>query len=572
MLTEDTLKSLSTPESFARGKRLFKSEAIYDTFKQGSRLSGKCEDSSAPFYEVRLQIDEGGIQAAACTCPYDRGGYCKHIIALALAWMDRPDGFVEQKTIAELLEPLDKPALVSLIGELAEKDVDVYPWLQTAVSSAASLPTHEPQPKRKTQVSKTEYARQIRGILHSLRGYRRSEAYWMVGGIVDQLNEIQASAFDFLNAGDATGALVIFTTLFSEVHKNYGEIDDSDGLISGFCVELALPMTEAILSAEISRSERRNLFDTLQPIIHDFGNYGIENLDFILAALNRGWSGDYLDELEDYDCDERLLAIAKLNVLERQNRLDEFLSLCLDAGEYRRYILKLVEFGEIEDALRMAEKTVTKADEALTIARKLRDTGCLDGAMRLAERGLALEGSKSSLGEWLGPIEEARGRVEQAILAYRAAFSNRPTLELYRTLERLSGQGWPGLKKELEAEIQSTALEYVQVDIYLYEKDWDAAIGVADQIMNWQNNVLEKVATTVLPYRPDWVIQVCQKIAEGLIAKTQTKYYKTAVKWLGLMKKAYFEKGKEVEWHTYLLQLKVRYARRPSLQAELMKL
>ena len=166
--------------------------------------------------------------------------------------------------------------------------------------------------------------------------------------------------------------------------------------------------------------------------------YGIDDLDVILAALNRGWSNEAPEELEDYDFDETVLNEARLNILARQNRVNEYLNLCLETGEYLRYILKQIEVGEFTEAIEMAWKTLTQAGDALIVARTLRDAGRLPDALRLAEKGLSLGGSKHDLVTWLGPIEETQGRIEQAIQAFRAAFTSMPSLELYTTLQRLS--------------------------------------------------------------------------------------------------------------------------------------
>jgi len=44
-----------------------------------------CEGSYT--YHLRVELDEGGIQSAFCTCPYDYAGYCKHIVALLLTYI-----------------------------------------------------------------------------------------------------------------------------------------------------------------------------------------------------------------------------------------------------------------------------------------------------------------------------------------------------------------------------------------------------------------------------------------------------------------------------------------------------
>ncbi len=572
-ITESALKSLSSPESYARGYKLYQSNAVFDTFRQGDLLIGKCEGSSAPFYQIHVQLDEGGIQEASCTCPYDWGGYCKHIIALVLTYIHNPDTFIEQKNIEELLGQLDKGDLVHLITKMVDQSPDLYSWLQTAIPavSAKSQPAQQ-RNKRKTEVSKTAYKRQIQSILRSLQGYRMSEAYWMMGGMVDQLNHVRDTAYDFLEAEDAQGALVILTTLLTEVGRSFEQFDDSDGELGGFFSELALPLVEAILSADLSKTERRNLFNELEPVIKELSAYGIDDLDVILAALNLGWSEEVLDDQEDYDYDETILTEAKLNILERQNRVEEYLKLCLEVGEYRRYILKQIELGEFEKAKEVAWKTLTQASDALVIAKALRDAGHLPDALRLAEKGLDLDGSKHALGAWLGPIEESQGQIDKAIQAYQVAFTSLPSLELYSILKKLSGANWENLRLILMQVLQVSHRTDVLVDVYLSEEEWDKAISIADKAGEWNYSLIQKVVDAVLPFRPDWVIQASRKQAEGLIAKTQSKYYAIAASWLAKMKQAYLASGRKEEWSSYLDELKNTYSRRPALQAELRKL
>ena len=209
---------------------------------------------------------------------------------------------------------------------------------------------------------------------------------------------------------------------------------------------------------------------------------------------------------------------AQLNVLERQNRTDEFLQLCLETGQYLRYILKQIEAGGYDQAVAMA-KTLTQASEALLVAKGLRHACRLDDALQLAEKGLRMDGSKHDLGVWLGPIEETQGRVQQAIEAYQAAFTSLPSLELYQTLEKLSGQNWESSKPALMRVFEGDRFADEMVNIYLFEEKWDAAIAAADRLGDWQYNLVEKVADGVISVRPDWVIQTSRKQTQGFDRK-----------------------------------------------------
>ena len=86
---------------------------------------------------------------------------------------------------------------------------------------------------------------------------------------------------------------------------------------------------------------------------------------------------------------------------------------------------------------------------------------------------------------------------------------------------------------------------------------------------SWSFNLLEKVADAVVSHRPDWVIRVSLKQSDDLIAKTQSKLYPIAARWLERAKKAYHQKGQDAEWQAYIDNLRTTYARRPALQREI---
>ncbi len=572
-ITESNLAAYASTESFARGMRLYRSDAIFDTCRQGDMLFGKCEGSSFPYYEVQAQLDEGGIQDASCSCPYDWGGFCKHIVALLLTYIHKPKVFVVEKSAAELVSDLDKQSLVSLIDKLVEKDPSFYSQLKASILALGSTrESTQSGTTRKTQVSEADYRKQIVRILRSLDGYRPSQAYWMMGGMVSELRQVLDSAVVFLCAGDAEAALTILKVLLIEVGSRFAEFDDSNGELASFFYEIEQPLVEAILSANLSEAKRRALIKKFDQVIRELSDYGIDDLDVIVAALYWGWDEHPLDDFEDFFCGADVLNQAKLNILDRQNRVEEYLGLCLKLGQYLLYVLKQIELGEIEKAIHVAKTSITLAPEALQVAQKLREVGRFDAALSLAERGLEMAGDKYRLGYWLGPIEVTQGRTLQAINAYKAAFTEIPSLSLYQTLKQLSDEDWESLRPGLMAAFEKDRYANVLVDIYLYEEQWDAAIAIADLVANSQYGLVEKVVDGVMKVRPTWVIAACQKQAQLLIDKTQSKYYALAVVWLTKAKQAYLATGRESEWLAYLDGLKSKYSRRPSLQAELRRL
>jgi len=595
-LTENILRSLSTEQSFERGRQYYRAGVINNATRQGNLLTALCEGSSAPAYRLRVELDQAGVRSASCTCPYDWGGLCKHLVALLLAYIHQPETFSERGPVADLLKDLERGDLVALIENLVSRDPDLYDWLETFAlqlgakksvtpQGAPTAPTSKKQ-KRETMVSEQAYRRQVKNILHSLDGRSSSQAYWGVSGMVEQLDDVRRSAVQFLEAGDPQGAITVLLILLQEVADEYETFDDSDGELSDFLDSLGVPLAEAILSAELDADERSKLEDKVEQIWDYLSDYGIDGLQVAATALKHGWEDavfasdeespqedEELDEDDDWDgyvIDE--LIAARLNVLERQGRTDEYLDLCLQTREYLRYVIKLLEIGRVDEAVVVAINQLETAESALLVAQRLRDLDRIDDALNVAERGLSLAGRKYDLGCWLGPIQESQGNTDQAILAYRAAFNEMPSLELYQTLKRPCGPRWETIRSQLMDILRSSANSHVLADVYLFEKEWDAAIRLADQGSAWDYRLVEKVAEAVIVHRPDWVIQSSRRQAESLIERTQSKYYPYAARWLAYMKRAYLIKGEPAEWEAYLSNLKSTYVRRPALQKELKKL
>jgi tetratricopeptide (TPR) repeat protein len=110
----------------------------------------------------------------------------------------------------------------------------------------------------------------------------------------------------------------------------------------------------------------------------------------------------------------------------------------LKSGAHLRYSVKLCEMDRAKEAVSHALKHLADSREALSLAQRLSEMGRVEEAIRIGERGLKLDGYKTALGEWLGPLEEAEGRASQALEAWLAAFGASPKLETYKTIKRLA--------------------------------------------------------------------------------------------------------------------------------------
>lgn len=484
------------------------------------------------------------------------------------------------KNLTDRLAELSREQLSQLLTELLEEAPELGDWLEATLPAIAIQPKIA-QPKPKREIDTKIYQRQVHGILHGF-GYRQgSEAYGYVGGVVGQLENIEQEAMALLAAGDAEAALRILLTLADESSEGFEVIDDSDGELGSYLDGLGATLAEVILSLDWDEEQREDLVSDLNEIHDKLSNYGVDGLELAIVAAQRGWDVDEESEEDDSktvvtagwggNSFSVMLTGAKLNVLERQGRTDEFLKLCLQVGGHLRYAMKLVELDRVAESVKYALKHLTDAGEALKLARQLRESGQLDDALKVAERGLKLDGHKAGLGEWLGPLEETQGRSAQALAAWQAAFHDAPALEKWRTIKRLAGSRWKQLQPELMKSLQKHYNQEPLAEVLIEEQEWDAAIKVADK-QTYDYHLVAAVADALIAHRPEWVIRVSLKQSDELIAKTQSKYYYYAVVWLGRVKAAYAQMGQTAEWKSYLAKLKEKYPRRSALLAQLGRL
>ncbi|WP_089761662.1 SWIM zinc finger family protein [Halarsenatibacter silvermanii] len=103
----EDLKELSRPQSWDKGLRYYQSDRVREVLLDGDKLIAEVSGNSYPFYEVELNIEDPYYHY--CSCPYDWGGICKHIIAVGLTWLHSGEGITRaDKKKAGIRERLEK--------------------------------------------------------------------------------------------------------------------------------------------------------------------------------------------------------------------------------------------------------------------------------------------------------------------------------------------------------------------------------------------------------------------------------------------------------------------------------
>jgi uncharacterized Zn finger protein len=90
------------------------------------------------------------------------GGYCKHVVALLLAYLREPEEFVQRESVNDLLSTLSRDELAGLIANMASRDPNLYDWLEMAIPAVRASDEAggaQIERRRKTQVSAQSYRR-----------------------------------------------------------------------------------------------------------------------------------------------------------------------------------------------------------------------------------------------------------------------------------------------------------------------------------------------------------------------------------------------------------------------------
>src|SRR6266480_2709449 len=134
-LTEKTIRQYSSAQSFQRGSDYYQEGALTSLVRRGTTLQAEVEGSEVSPYIVCCTFDSDEEFAATCTCPYDWGGWCKHIVATCLACIHQPEMIEERPPLASLLASLNRDQLQLLLLKLAEQEPSLVGAVEREMTS-----------------------------------------------------------------------------------------------------------------------------------------------------------------------------------------------------------------------------------------------------------------------------------------------------------------------------------------------------------------------------------------------------------------------------------------------------
>jgi len=614
-INESMIRQNASDKSFERGKEYVRSQAVRDLFLRDQILQASVAGST--YYRVSIGFSDRGIQSAKCSCPYDFGGWCKHIVAVLLVGMEQPQ-IEERPSLAKMMDKLDLEQTRKLIHNLATQSPDLVDLIDIQIQLLTSIKenksktskTNKKTSKTETQhpeIDRSPFRRQLAYSLQSsLRNYEHSY-YDEDDPFSDIIYEEIEKTKVFLEAGDSFRAFVMLYSIAEELCNYTEEIENYLGDVSDLIYHLDLEMAEAILLTDFSVKDRQKWVAEIE------GTQDVlcAELDFSLAALIQGWDDPYLQTVLQgkekpeninlqpvqistqsqrkrtsiqkgtnvyvHETDLRPLGAIRLRILQAQERFDEYLNLAKDADFFTEYVNMLLQLGQDDEAIAAAEN-VQDENDAFEIAQKLLEHGFEQQALYIANKGLQLQEQEAKryrsreLADWTAELAKRLGESRILLNAKIIAFKLTPSLADYHQIHDLTKDKWNSTKDILLKyllQLDSFAASEAKINIFLEEELFDEAIAIANTSYCKTYDRL-RVMQAVISSNPQWVITKAKALSEDIITRGKSDDYEQAIAWLEQVRNGYRILRQEKEWLNYRNQLVEVNARKRKLM-ELVK-
>ena len=221
-------------------------------------------------YRVTISIENDIVNDYSCTCPYDMGPVCKHVVALLFelqqktlgivrkqarsshAGTEKPGKNVGRKTVAEQVDEIIKQLPPEVLADFIRGKCIGDPSFRRQFLAQF---TH-----RLEGESKAVYAQQVKAILQSAKGRHGFIEWNQAGAVGKAVNDMLVNARKHLEQQHYQTALLISCAVLEEMVKALQFADDSDGDIGG-CIEEAMEIIAQTTLVEIPEDIRKWLFD-----------------------------------------------------------------------------------------------------------------------------------------------------------------------------------------------------------------------------------------------------------------------------------------------------------------------
>jgi hypothetical protein len=542
-ITEDIINDLASGASLRKGYSYFHGGAVVKLWIENSAYKAHVKGSE--LYTATISEKKGNIQTE-CTCPYDWGGVCKHIVAAMLAIIhDKKIKKHKKDTedIKTLIEKIDAGRLKTFLFEILSGD-------------AALLEDFKIFAKGKEEISNTaeKYKKEILSQLNKLKGieyyyddYQDSYEH-PISNITDNFSE---TAEKYANQGNYKEAIKIYQGIcdaFIESLQNERLEDFYDDI--HYAAEQAVDsMSNHIRNLSLSINDKKPYLDYLLQAYNAFMNKEVFRIVFP-KAVNTPEEADYVLSKQNVD----LIPPIVLSLLIVKGEPEAVCSF----GEkhYKEYPEMAVPLSAFYFKRNIRDKAISTAEKAVEI---------IQGKGRDFYFGFPLSNPLKELREFLDgcyrPENDYAKILENLIMLI---FQEREII-YYKKLKKV-------LKTKEENKTIIERLEKLLNDdydllfkIYSIEDDYDSMLKLAKKSI--RSDVFNLIVQKIRNRYPEECFDLYKKKINSFTEDVKKRdAYRQAAYWLKLMKEI---PGKQEKFRKYIEHLREKYRRRPAFIDEI---
>lgn len=521
LLDRTLLRQMAGDAEFRKGENYHQAGAVRQVQIAGDRITAKVSGSRA--YRVKLWRGRGQLQFS-CNC--DRGHeqeFCKHCVAVGLAWLAGPAGpaakpGVTREELRDHLRGLDKERLINLALEAMDYDDILRRRLMLETIGVAR--------PRKPDAPPLDLAT-YRQILREAIECADYVDYEAMPDYTQGVEEAIRPLGELLRGGYAAAVVDLAEFALVELDKANDMVDGGDGALNAAYDDLQHYHLEACRQARLNPEK-------LAARLLEFeieGGLGVFNNTASAYAEILGEPG--------------LLAWRRQLTQEWQNLPPASAARRADDIDHRRFQINALmermasEAGDLDALAAIRQRDLTTAHDYLALAETYRAARQLDLAIAAAERGLAASGDLGGLRDFLSSAYlEARRPADAAALVWQQ-YEQTPELDTFAQLKSVSGPGWPawreralGLLRTRPLGPDRSPLVEALLSEGLVEEAWAEAKAGGCRVRLWLALADRRAAAA-----PDDALRIYQDHLNAIIAGGDQRAYRQAIEVLARIRR-----------------------------------
>jgi len=547
-ISERAIRRLVSEQSFKRGEGYFYEGHISNERQRGYELLAECLGSE--MYHITITFDEKGVAVTDCTCPL--GGSCKHVVAVLLTWLHKPERFVVQQTLEEQLADHDKDRLIAIIKSMMQRYPDLADLLAPVGESSDSI---DPE----------AYRRQVKSA------FQRGGYGWGAD------EKVARDLLRIVTAGDQLAeqqryadAFVVYDTVMRgimEEDEQYLEGEGALHVVIADCVNALSTCLEQVQDDKVLREKMLALL--FSTYIYDIkeGSIGFAEeaptviLEQVAAEERKKVVWWLLQELavSTSEFQKKCYGRFLLELKGKEVDDDEYLRICHETGRIHDMVGRLLSLGRVEEVIKVV--SAVSDYDLLALMKLFLASNLWDVAERIM-RERAEKTTDTRIWEWLKEQYSAHQNYHEALKFAHKIFYHHADLREYQDIRQLANQlqSWDTMREELLAFLKKQDHTGLLIAIALDEEDVDWALELyrtKPRVGYYYNdhNLVHDIARAAEEKRPLAAIDLYQRYAEHLITGKSRENYRQACDYLKKVYNLYEKLGQKDVWNIYIASL-----------------